>query len=387
MFKLIKNADLYTPDAIGVRHLLVAGDRIAWIGKAYPDFADLPLEDVFDAEGRPVVPGFVDGHAHTTGGGGEAGYASRVPAPMLSMFVANGVTTVVGLLGTDDTTRDTAQLLAATRGLRAEGMSAFCYTGGYRVPPVTFTGDVRKDIVNLDPVIAVGELAISDHRSSQPTLDELMRVASDAHVAGLMTGKAGIVHLHLGDGERGLSMVRDALEKSELPARVFNPTHCNRNDPLFDEALALSELGCTIDLTAFPVAEGEPGMTASDGLQRYLEKGLAPDRITISSDGGGCLPVFDEQGEILSADTASPASLLVALRALIDAGLSLEQSLPAFTKNPATLLRLSGKGSLTVGSDADLIVLDQNYKADSVMARGQWHRRGGDTLKRGTFEK
>ena len=70
-------------------------------------------------------------------------------------------------------------------------------------PPVTFTGSVRDDIVFLDPVIGVGELALSDHRSSQPTQDELLRIASDAHVAGMISGKAGILHLHLGDGERG----------------------------------------------------------------------------------------------------------------------------------------------------------------------------------------
>ena len=82
----------------------------------------------------------------------------------------------------------------------------------------------------------MGEVAISDHRSSQPSLDEILRLASEAHVAGLMTGKAGIVHFHLGDGERGLSMIRDCLETSEIPPRVFNPTHVNRNKALFEEA-------------------------------------------------------------------------------------------------------------------------------------------------------
>ena len=87
-------------------------------------------------------------------------------------------------------------------GLREEGLSAWCYTGGYHVPATTLTGSVRSDIVNLEPVIGVGEVAISDHRSSQPSVEEILRLASEAHVAGLMTGKAGIVHFHLGDGRR-----------------------------------------------------------------------------------------------------------------------------------------------------------------------------------------
>ena len=99
------------------------------------------------------------------------------------------------------------------------------------------TGSVRSDLVLLEPLLGIGELAISDHRSSQPTLDEILRLAADAHVAGLMTGKAGILHLHLGDGPRGLELVRRALEQSEIPARVFNPTHVNRRKALFAEAV------------------------------------------------------------------------------------------------------------------------------------------------------
>ena len=253
-----------------------------------------------DLGGRRLVPGFIDGHAHVTGGGGESGFATRVPAVPLSHFTSAGVTGVVGVLGTDDTTRDTRSLLAQTMALRDEGLGAWCHAGGYHLPPVTFTGSVRDDIVFLDPVIGVGELAISDHRSSQPTLDELLRIASDAHVAGMISGKAGILHLHLGDGERGLDLVRQALTKTELPARVFNPTHVNRRKALFEESLDLAKGGSTVDITAFPVEEGEDAWPAEVALQRYLDAGApAGNLVTISSDGGGCLPVFNEQGEML----------------------------------------------------------------------------------------
>lgn len=167
------------------------------------------------------------------------------------------------------------------------------------MPPVTLTGSVRDDIVYLDPVIGVGELALSDHRSSQPTRDELLRIASDAHVAGMISGKAGIVHLHLGDGERGLDLVRQALQISELPARVFNPTHINRRKALFEEAIELARGGSTVDITAFPVAEDEDAWAADVALLKFLESGAPANRVTVSSDGGGCLPVFNEQGEML----------------------------------------------------------------------------------------
>jgi beta-aspartyl-dipeptidase (metallo-type) len=259
-------------------------------------------------------------------------------------------------------------------------------TGGYHVPPVTVTGSVRRDLVLIDLILGVGELAISDHRSSQPTLDELLRVAADAHVGGLMSGKAGVLHLHLGDGERGLQPVRDALERSEIPAAVFHPTHVNRRRALFEEALALAERGCTVDITSFPVAEDEDGWSAVAALTRYLGAGLPAERVTVSSDGGGCLPVFDREGRVTGMDVGRPSSLIETLRALLDCGQPLERVLPPFTSNPARLLRLRHKGRLTVGADADLVVLDTAGGAAEVMARGRWHVREGRPVVRGTFE-
>lgn len=386
MLKLILNARVYAPTPIGVQHLLVGGGRILWIGNTPPAIAPELLEETYDVAGKRLMPGLIDGHAHLTGGGGESGFASRVPALELSRFTRAGITSVVGLLGTDDTTRDTKSLLAQTRALREEGLNAYCYTGGYHVPPTTLTGSVRSDIVHLDPVIGVGELAISDHRSSQPTLDELLRVASDAHVAGMMTAKAGIVHLHLGDGERGLELIREALQISELPARVFNPTHINRRKALFEEACDLAKMGCYVDLTAFPVEDGEDAWSAGDGLLRYLASGAPADRITVSSDGGGCLPHFDDDGRIVRMEIGQPASMLQTLAELLNNGSELQAVLPAFTSNVASLLRLQSKGAIVTGNDADLLVLDDDHSVCSVMLGGDWHRLDGKQQKLGRFE-
>jgi beta-aspartyl-dipeptidase (metallo-type) len=245
---------------------------------------------------------------------------------------------------------------------------------------------VRRDLVLIDLVLGVGELAISDHRSSQPTLDELLRVAADVHVGGLMSGKAGILHLHVGDGARGLGPVRDALDRTEIPAAVFNPTHVNRRRALFDEAVALAQRGCTIDLTAFPVREGEDAYSAAEGLVRYLDAGFPADRVTISSDGGGCLPVFDGAGRVVEMDVGQPAAVGETLRELLAAGQRLERVLPAFTSNPAAVLMLARKGRLAVGCDADLVVLDDAGGVAEVMARGRRHVQGGRSVVRGMFE-
>jgi beta-aspartyl-dipeptidase (metallo-type) len=378
---------LYDPEPRGRRDLLVAGETVVWVGTDLPTLdKTLGVREV-DLGGRRVIPGLIDGHVHLTGGGGEAGPHTRVPPLALSHLTTGGVTTAVGVLGTDDVVRSTAELVTVARGLIEEGLSAYCYTGGYHVPPVTVTGSVRSDLVLIDLILGVGELAVSDHRSSQPTLDELLRIAADAHVGGLMSGKAGIVHLHMGDGPRGLEPVRDAIDRSELPPAVFNPTHVNRRKALFDDALALSERGCTIDITAFPVGDGEDAWPAGEALLRYLDAGLRPERVTVSSDGGGCLPVFDTEGRVASIDVGRPSAMAATLRGLLERGQPLERVLPAFTANPARLLRLTRKGRLTPGADADLVVLDRAGAVTDVMARGRWHVREGSPVVLGTFEE
>ena len=383
---LIRNAQVYAPEPLGQRDLLLGAGKVLWIGTDAPDLPAAFGAQVLDLGGRRLLPGLVDGHVHVTGGGGEAGFASRVPAPMLSRYTRSGVTTVVGLLGTDDVARGTRELVAQVHALREEGLSAWGYAGGYHLPPATLTGSVRTDLAFIDCLVGVGELAISDHRSSQPTLDELLRIASEAHVAGLMTGKAGIVHLHLGDGPRGLELVRRALDQSELPPRVFNPTHVNRRKALFEEAIELARRGCSIDITAFPVDEDEDAWSAADALVRYLASGAPRERVTISSDAGGCLPCFDAQGRVCRMDVGHSGALVETLRELLARGVALEDALPAFTCNVADLLRLPGKGRIAVGADADLVVLDDAGAITDVFAGGRPQLRDGVVLRRGAFE-
>jgi beta-aspartyl-dipeptidase (metallo-type) len=386
LLQLLANARVLAPQDCGVQHLLVGGGRILAMSGNRDDLA-IKSAAVVEIGGRRLLPGFIDGHAHVTGGGGESGFASRVPPLPLGRFTTAGVTTVVGVLGTDDTTRDTRSLLAQTRALREEGLGAWCHTGGYHLPPVTLTGSVRDDIVFLDPVIGVGEVALSDHRSSQPTCDELLRLASDAHVAGMTSGKAGIVHLHLGDGVRGLELVRQALDLSELPGRVFNPTHVNRRKALFDEALDLTSRGCSIDITAFPADENEDAWPADIALMRYLDSGASAERVTVSSDGGGCLPSFNDQREIVEMDVGRPSMLIQTLQDLLEAGATLPTVLPAFTSNVAALLRFHDRGRIAVGLQADLVVLGDDHCIDEVMVAGIWHVRDRRQQVFGQFER
>ncbi|MDP2309517.1 MAG: beta-aspartyl-peptidase [Pseudomonadota bacterium] len=384
--RLFRNADVYAPEPLGRTDVLVAGGKIVAMARRI-DPPSWEIE-IVDLDGALLIPGLVDAHTHLTGGGGEGGARTKVPPVGLTAFTTAGVTTVIGLLGTDCRTRSIAELLAAARALDELGLTAFCYTGGYEVPPVTLTGSVRGDLVHVDRIVAIGELAISDHRSSQPTYDELVRIASDAHVAGLLTGKAGLLHLHLGDGARGLELLRRALTETELPARVFHPTHTNRNRRLWEEAklfgAQFAARGLHVDVSAFDAEDDAP--SGGQALAEWVAAGLDPAFLTLSSDGGGCLPTFDRDGALLHMDVGASSALLVAVREAVDLGVPFEVALATCTSTVAGLFRLSGKGRVVVGADADLVVLSSDLRLTDVLAGGAWMVRGGTPVVRGLFE-
>ena len=111
------------------------------------------------------------------------------------------------------------------------------------------------------------------------------------------------------------------------------------------------------------------------------------EQLTCSSDGAGCLPVFDEDGKMIHMDIGQPVTLLETLQELLKDGFDLEQVLPVFTRNPARVAGLTHKGRLAQGLEADLIILDDHDAIDSVIARGQWMMRGGKITRRGPFER
>jgi beta-aspartyl-dipeptidase (metallo-type) len=383
---LLRNAEVYAPEPLGCRDVLIGGASILALAPEIEPPSESICE-VLDLDGMRLLPGFVDSHVHLTGGGGESGPASRVPRVSFTDLSLAGVTTAVGVLGTDGTTRTVRELVATALALRDEGLSAYAWTGSYEVPPITLTGSVRGDITFVDPVIGVGEVAISDHRSSQPTFDEIVRLAADCHVAGMMSSKAGVLHLHLGDGPRGLSLVRRALEETELPPSTFFPTHVNRKHRLFHEALEIAARGVPVDVTAFPVEEGEDALAAEDAIAAYLASGAPKGRLTCSSDGGGCLPTFDATERLVTMDVGRSSALGETLRRLLGRGFGLADVLPVFTSNVADVLRLPKKGRITAGSDADLVTLDGEGRLRDVMARGRFVVRAGAPCVWGTFER
>lgn len=390
MLKLIKNAAVYAPEYLGIQDVLIADSHILKIAPEIPVINAYDVE-VFDGTGKLLFPGFIDSHVHILGGGGEGSYHTRTPEIMLTDITLGGVTTVVGCLGTDGTTRSMASLLAKARGLEEEGVSTYIYTGSYQVPVRTLTDNIVDDLILIDKVVGCGEIAISDHRSSQPTPEEFAHIVGDTRVGGILSGKAGLVNIHMGDGPRMLSYLRYVVGETEIPPSNMLPTHINRSTRLLKDGIDYAKsLGGYVDLTTSsdPDFLEEDEVKASTGLRLMLEQGVPGDQITFSSDGQGSMPIFDRDGTFLGLGVGKVTSLYREVRdAILKEKVDITQALRPVTTNPANLLKLESKGRIAVNKDADLVLVNQDtLQIDTVIARGQLMVQGGAPVRKGTFE-
>ncbi|MCL2548493.1 MAG: beta-aspartyl-peptidase [Symbiobacteriaceae bacterium] len=380
ILKLLQNVRIFAPAELGVRDLLIADGRIACIGEALPIPTGFGEVEVCDAGGKTLIPGLIDMHIHMLGGGGEGGPATRTPEITLSEITRYGVTTAVGVLGTDGTTRTMPALLTKAKALELEGITTFVYTGSYEVPTPTITGKVRDDVILIEKVIGVGEIAISDHRSAHPTLDELARLGMEARVGGMIGGKPGLLHLHIGPGKAGLTPIFDLLAKSDLPIQNILPTHCSRSKETLDQAVRLAKEGGQFDLTA--------GGRVCEHLSYVLKAGAPLDKVTISSDGNGSLPRFDAKGNFLGLGVGSVRTVFEAFVNMItQMQMPISEALHIVSCNQARLLNLADrKGRIAPGADADLVLLTEDYSIDKVWAKGRLMVDAGEPVVWGTFE-
>ncbi len=373
MITRIVNGICYSPEPLGQTNLLVAGRQIAALGEQ----AELEgsIVQTVDASDCYVVPGLVDSLAHIIGGGGEGGFRSRTSELKVTDAIEAGVTTLVGVLGTDAVTRTLTNLLAKAHALDEEGLTCYCHTGSYQVPAYTLMGDLLQDLVLIDKFIGVGEVAIADHRSSQPTVQELARLASQARVGGMLSGKAGIVSVHVGPSPEGITQLLQVASTTDIPITQFYPTHMNRNQALLQMGFDYVSQGGYIDLTtsttAQDLAQGE--IKCADALLQAVQAGVNLQQVTFSSDANASLPMFDAQNNFVGLGEGRIASLYEEMTDAIRLGVPVQDALRVVTANPARILKLPHKGQLQVGADADLLLIDKNsLQLKAVMAKGRW---------------
>jgi beta-aspartyl-dipeptidase (metallo-type) len=366
MLTLIENGEVYAPEPQGRRDVLLVGERIAKIGDVDRRAVEgLKLElEVIDASRCIVTPGFIDPHEHLLGGSGEQGFSTQTPEITLSEIVTAGITTVVGCLGVDTTMKTMPGLLARAKALTEEGITAHIWTGGYHVPPATITGSARNDIMFITEIIGAGEIAISDERSTDHDPLELAKLVHDTYVGGMLSRKAGVTHFHVGERAGGLAPLRTLIDEYEADPAWLYPTHVERNEKLFGEAIELTRQGATVDMD---VMEED----LAKWLRIYFDSDSDPTRLTVSSD----------------ASISSPQTLFRQIQECVTKHkFPVERVLPLVTENTARVLKLGGKGKLCANADADILVLEkQSLEIVEVIARGRRMVKNGVMVVREKF--
>ncbi|MBN2245796.1 MAG: beta-aspartyl-peptidase [Candidatus Aminicenantes bacterium] len=387
MVLLIKSAEVFAPEPLGVKDILVLNGTIESISD--PDEIRIQGLDIelIDATDKIITPGFIDSHVHIIGGGGEGGPSTRAPEIRFEDIITSGVTTLIGCLGTDGSTRHMESLLAKAKGLEVEGLTTYIFTGSYQIPVMTLTKSVLNDLIFIDKVIGAGEIALSDHRSSQPTFEEFAHLAAECRVGGMLGGKAGILHCHIGAGQRKLELLFRLITETEIPPTQVIPTHTNRSNELLKEGISFISQGGYIDLTANLDPEDEShSLSIASCVRQCLEKRVPLSHITVSSDSNGSLPVFDAQGNYKGLTIATEKSLLENFRYLIHRKiLSLEDALSLFSSNPAHFYKFNKKGEIKQYKDADLLLFDKDLNLEGSIINGKIAMLSSKLIMKGTF--
>lgn len=380
---LIKGSDVYAPEYLGKKDVLIAGGKIERIGDSLPEYEGC---QVIDGTEKIVAPGIIDRHIHLTGGGGEGSFHTQAPPVQLSSLIAGGVTTAVGVLGTDGISRSVENLLAKVKALKEEGISAYCTCGAYGYPSPTVTGSISKDILFIDEIIGL-KLAISDHRAPNISVDELIRLGSDVRTAGMLSQKAGLLCLHMGDDPAGLKPVFEALERTSIPIKTFQPTHVGRNSALQADAFQFAKMGGTIDITCGQFEKKFLSVAAS--LKAAKEQNVPMEKITLSSDGQGSWSNYDADGKLIEIGVSDVDTVYRQIVYQVQKEhMELSEALSFGTSNAAKALELyPKKGAVRECCDADLLIMNADLSLDMVIAQGTVMMKDGIVCRKGTYEK
>ena len=387
MFTLLRGAHLFDPEDRGVVDVLVAGETIAAIAPSI-DPAGLPAPvEVHDLRGARLVPGLVDSHIHLIGGGGGEGYESRLPEIWLSELALRGITTVIGAPGMDMVSKRMETLLAKAYALDREGLSTYIYVGGFVRPWGTITGSVTGDVYAIPKVLGV-KVALGEHKASRYADDELIDLAAQLYLTSGLAQKPAVLHAHLGLRREPAAQFAAVVARSDVPPERFVATHVNYGPHTLAAAPEIARLGAWIDVTSVlgPWSAAVESVKASIAVRRFLDAGVPLGQISISSDANASVPQVRDgvRAPYWTKVETLPGAVADLVR---EEKLALSDALRLVTTNPARALGLADrKGSIAVGRDADLVVLDEEFRVRHVWARGRGLVRDGQPARRSMFE-
>ena len=390
MFKLIRNGTIYAPEPIGVKDLLICGEKILKIDEEIKPPSGLACETI-DASSKIVYPGFIDNHVHLIGADDGQGPSGRTHDIVWKDIVESGTTTVVGCLGSSRFVRSLHSLYIKTLELEMMGLSSYMYTGSFVIPPPTLTGEIRKDVYLIPKVIGL-KTAISDSTTSHHTWRDLANISSELYYGASIANKHAVLHVHVGRQKTRMDRIFELIENTGINAAQVIPTHINRRDPdVIEQAIEYTKMGGIVDLSSLMRKEEGTmtGLKPDIAVKRMLDKGAVLENITMSSDGNVPQPIRDEKLKQIGRYIAPLDLNRREVRDMTNNRVcSFNDALKIMTTNVANALGIE-KGRIIEGFDADLVIADgiENLRIEQVFSRGKQLVRDGEVIWKTHFQR
>ncbi|GGK77471.1 N-acetylglucosamine-6-phosphate deacetylase [Sphaerisporangium melleum] len=370
----LADARVVTPAGVHDGWITIEDGRITHVGRG-----QAPRGDGHGLGGRYVVPGFVDIHTHGGAGGSFPSGDQEEARRVAGFHAAHGTTTIVASLVTA-APPDLARATAALAELCDDGVLAGIHFEG--------------------PYIARSRCGAHD--------PALLRDPSPRELAELL--KAGHGHVRMvtiaPELPGGLDTVRAAVSEGVIAA-------LGHSDASYEQAIAGIEAGCTVATHLFNALPSlhhrEPGPVAAlledervtvelinDGLHvhpamlRLAARAAGTGRAVLITDamaaagmGDGAYRLGSMEVEVSGgaarlveggAIAGSTLTMDLAFRRTVqEVGLTVAEAAVLASLTPARVLGVDDRvGSIAVGKDADLVVLDDDLTVHRVMRHGAW---------------
>ena len=380
---LITGARVVTPGRdLGAVDVRVEGGRIASVG---PDLPRSGGDEVLEASGLILLPGFVDIHSHGRGGADFCDAADEAFAKIGTGKLADGVTSFLAT-GLTRPEEELAEMCRCAERYRAKGEGAACL--GVHLEGPFFNGEMAgaqnpaylkkpdaalvKRLNAISPVLKVSLAPELD--GAEDCIRELSEagiVSSGGHSAAdcatfEKARKAGMTHLtHFCNAMMPIHHLRPTMVTGGLLADdvfveiITDGVHLS--DPMIKLIAKAKGPNRLMVITDSMCAAGEPdGIYSLGGLRVKVEKG----RATLAD-----VP-YDPKA-VVSNVAGSVALYPDCFRRFVRvSGLPLEECVKASGFNQCRSLGIADRGEIAVGQIADLVLVDSDFVPQKTIVGG-----------------
>ncbi|MFF3676926.1 imidazolonepropionase [Streptomyces sp. NPDC002120] len=333
--------------------VVIDGDKVAWVGPA----AEAPAADeAFDAQGRAVIPGFVDSHSHLVFAGDRTQeFNARMSGRAYS---AGGIRTTVAATRAATDAELEANLVRHLDEARRQGTTTFETKSGYGLTVADEARALRIAAAHTEEVTYLGAHIVSPDYAEDPaayvdlvTGEMLAACAPYARWVDVFCEKGAF------DGDQARAILTAGAAAGLIPRVHANQLSYGPGVQLAVELEAASADHCThltdADVDALAQAADTTVATLLPGAE-FSTRAVWPDARRLI-DAGATVALSTDCNPGSSYTSSMPFCIALAVR---DMRMTPDEALWSATAGGARALRRADIGAVTPGARADLALLD-----------------------------